>query len=79
MQAARPEASKASLCFAAFLLGGCASSSSGFKSEPERASQINLDLAVDYLRRGNLAVAKEKLDKTEPVADEDTPSDDDKK
>ena len=52
------------VCLAALALGGCTTSTSGgFKSEPERASQINLDLAVDYLRRGNLAAAKEKLDR----------------
>ncbi len=29
----------------------------------QRASQINLDLAVEHLRKGNLALAKEKLDR----------------
>ncbi len=49
----------------AFAVSGCVSTGSTAESpaDPERASQINLDLAVDYLRRGNLAQAKEKLDR----------------
>lgn len=42
-------------------LVGCAGNAS--RGNPERASEINLDLAVDYLRKGNLAQAKEKLDR----------------
>jgi type IV pilus assembly protein PilF len=33
------------------------------KPQPERASEINLELGVDYLRKGNLAQAKEKIDR----------------
>jgi type IV pilus assembly protein PilF len=54
------------VCLCALGLGvlGCASNN-GLRSkpQPERASQINLDLAVDHLRKGNLAQAKEKLDR----------------
>lgn len=42
---------------------GCAANSES-RGNPERASDINLDLAVDYLRKGNLAQAKEKLDRS---------------
>jgi len=31
--------------------------------QPNRASDINLELATDYFRRGNLAAAKEKIDR----------------
>jgi type IV pilus assembly protein PilF len=54
------------ICFWAFTIGlaGCTTSSTNSPpSDPQRASQINLDLAVDYLRKGNLAQAKEKLDR----------------
>lgn len=44
-------------------VAGCASTSRYSPAEPERASDINVNLAVDYLRRGNLAQAKEKLDR----------------
>ncbi len=44
-------------------LAGCATSSDSSRGNPERASEINLNLAVDYLRKGNLAQAKEKLDR----------------
>ncbi len=40
---------------------GCAGNTS--RGNPERASELNLNLAVDYLRKGNLAQAKEKLDR----------------
>jgi type IV pilus assembly protein PilF len=42
---------------------GCAGNSSSSRGNPERASELNLNLAVDYLRKGNLAQAKEKLDR----------------
>lgn len=55
------------ICLAALTIGlaGCASTSgrSG-GADLTRASQINLDLAVDQLRKGNLAQAKEKLDRS---------------
>lgn len=33
------------------------------KPEPERAAEINLEIGIDYLRKGNLNQAKEKIDK----------------
>ena len=53
------------ICLAAITIGfvGCAGNPDNSVTDPKRASEINLDLAVDYLRRGNLAQAKEKLDR----------------
>ncbi|HEY6640579.1 type IV pilus biogenesis/stability protein PilW [Povalibacter sp.] len=31
--------------------------------QPERAAEINLELGIDYFRKGNLAMAKEKIDR----------------
>lgn len=52
------------LCAAA-IAAGCTTTndSSRPKAQPERASEINLELGVDYLRRGELKLAKEKLDR----------------
>ncbi len=33
------------------------------KPQPERASEINIELGIDYLRKGNLSGAKEKIDR----------------
>ncbi len=33
------------------------------KPQPERASDINLELGIDYFRKGNLSAAKEKIDR----------------
>lgn len=33
------------------------------KPQPERASDINLELGIDYFRKGNLPAAKDKLDR----------------
>lgn len=33
------------------------------KAQPERAAEINLELGVDYLRKGNLEQAKEKIER----------------
>ncbi|HEY7640136.1 MAG TPA: type IV pilus biogenesis/stability protein PilW [Steroidobacteraceae bacterium] len=44
-------------------LGGCASSPPLGKSQPERAAEINLELGVEHLRKGNLQQAKEKIDR----------------
>lgn len=33
------------------------------KPQPEKASDINLELGIDYFRKGNLAAAKEKIDR----------------
>ena len=53
------------ICLAAITIGfvGCAGNPDKSATDPKRASEINLNLAVDYLRRGNLAQAKEKLDR----------------
>jgi len=54
------------LVLAVLLLGGCAStqqSESQSDSEMAKASQINAELGLKYLRNGDLQVAKEKLDK----------------
>jgi len=52
------------LCGLSVAAAGCASNNSQRSpSQPERASEINVDLALDYLRKGNLAQAKEKLDR----------------
>lgn len=53
------------LCALGLTFAGCANKAmQRSTTQPERASQINLDLAVDYLRKGNLAQAKEKLDRS---------------
>lgn len=44
-------------------LGACVGSSQR-ATQPERAAELNLNLAIDYMRRGNLAQAKEKLDRS---------------
>ena len=33
------------------------------KPQPERAAEINLELGIDYLRKGNLQQAKDKIDR----------------
>jgi type IV pilus assembly protein PilF len=44
--------------------GGCTSTKDQLsKPQPDRASDINLEIATDYYRKGNLAMAKEKVDK----------------
>jgi type IV pilus assembly protein PilF len=44
-------------------LGGCASSQQFGKPDAEKASDINLELGVEHLRKGNLQQAKEKIDR----------------
>ena len=48
-------------------LAGCVSSGPTNKQlskpEPERAAEINLEIGLDYLKKGNLPQAKEKIDK----------------
>lgn len=55
------------LALIAFFIAGAAActSTTGTLStpQPERASDINLELGIDYYRKGNLAVAKEKIDR----------------
>jgi len=54
--------------FATSLLGlaGCMTNTEKplSKPEPERAAEINLEIGLDYLRKGNLAQAKEKIDRS---------------
>jgi type IV pilus assembly protein PilF len=44
-------------------LGGCTSNNSLGKPQPEKAAEINLELGVEHLRKGNLQQAKEKIDR----------------
>lgn len=44
-------------------ISACANPRTLTAPQPVKASDLNLELGVDYFRRGNLAVAKEKLDK----------------
>jgi len=46
------------------LAAGCAGNPDQFqKPQPDRASDINLELGIDYLRKGNLSEAKEKIER----------------
>jgi type IV pilus assembly protein PilF len=46
-------------------LGGCASSNHNVSTpQPERAAEINLELGVEHLRKGNLQQAKDKIDRS---------------
>lgn len=45
------------------VLGGCTSSSQLGKPQPQRAAEINLEIGVDHLRKGNLQEAKDKIDR----------------
>jgi type IV pilus assembly protein PilF len=52
------------LAIAGMALAGCTTGKDTLsKPQPERAAEINLELGNDYLRKGNLAGAKEKLDR----------------
>lgn len=47
-----------------WLLAGCMSTGSErSKPQPERAAEINLEIGIDYLRKGNLQQAKDKIDR----------------
>jgi type IV pilus assembly protein PilF len=46
-----------------WLLGGCVSDQPKQTSQPDKASEINLRLGTDYLVKGNLEAAKEKIEK----------------
>lgn len=47
------------------LVGGCISDGSQLsKPQPERAAEINLHLAIDHLRKGNLQLAKDKIERS---------------
>jgi len=53
------------LCLCAAALGACTSSGSQFgKPQPERAAEINLQIGIDHLRKGNLVQAKEKIERS---------------
>ncbi len=41
----------------------CAPSQNLSKPQPEKASDINLELGIDYFRKGNLSMAKDKIDR----------------
>ena len=46
------------------LLSACVSSGETLgKPQPERASELNLEMGIDYLRKGDLSQAKEKIDR----------------
>jgi type IV pilus assembly protein PilF len=47
------------------VLAGCSTTTEKpiSKPQPERAAEINLELGIDYLRKGNLQQAKEKIDR----------------
>jgi type IV pilus assembly protein PilF len=47
-------------------LAGCMSTGGNQLGEPniERAAEINLEIGIDYLRKNNLAQAKQKIDKS---------------
>lgn len=52
------------LWLGAGLLAACMSTGSRRpNAQPERAAEINLELGIDYLRKGNLQQAKEKVDR----------------
>ena len=60
-----PFASIAVAC-ASFAVTACITTQSGDqmpKAQPERASDLNLELGYDYFRKGKLQEAKEKIDK----------------
>jgi type IV pilus assembly protein PilF len=44
-------------------LVGCASNNNVTTPQPERAAELNLELGVEHLRKGNLQQAKEKIDR----------------
>src|SRR5690606_22727889 len=47
------------------VLAACTSTDSRRSTpQPERAAEINLELGIDYLRKGNLQQAKEKIDRS---------------
>jgi type IV pilus assembly protein PilF len=52
-----------SVCLAASVVSGCVGNSQSPKPQPERASEINLEIGIDYLRKGNLQQAKDKIDR----------------
>lgn len=59
-----PQALFVAMC-ASFLMSACVTQSGDQmpKAQPERASDLNLELGYDYFRKGKLQEAKEKIDK----------------
>jgi type IV pilus assembly protein PilF len=51
-----------SVCAAS--LAGCVSNDHVTKPQPERAAELNLELGIDHLRKGNLEQAKEKIERS---------------
>jgi type IV pilus assembly protein PilF len=49
---------------ASLLLAACVSNEPVRSKQPERAAEINLELGIDYLRKGSLAEAKEKIERS---------------
>jgi type IV pilus assembly protein PilF len=47
----------------ALFLGGCTSNNNVSKPQPERAAEINLEIGIEHLRKGNLQQAKDKIDR----------------
>ena len=45
-------------------LAGCAANNNVSTPKPQRAAEINLELGIEHLRKGNLQQAKEKIDKS---------------
>jgi type IV pilus assembly protein PilF len=46
------------------MCAACSTSSQPLsKPQPDRASDINLEIGIDYFRKGNLSAAKEKIDR----------------
>jgi type IV pilus assembly protein PilF len=52
-------------CLAAAMLSGCVTHSNGRKVDGKEAARANMQLGVAYLRQGNVAQAKEKLERAE--------------
>jgi type IV pilus assembly protein PilF len=44
-------------------LAGCTSTSQLSTPQPEKAAEINLELGIEHLRKGNLQQAKDKIDR----------------
>ncbi len=55
-----------SLTAATLALAGCSSNKPQLMNtpQPERAAEINLEIGIDHLRKGNLAAAKDKIDRS---------------
>ena len=51
------------LVILAIFFGGCTNSNNVTTPKPERAAEINLELGIEHLRKGNLQQAKDKIDR----------------